>query len=169
MDLRLPAASFTEAKQFEDDSLSSPGQETHAGLQLLVPPLEPGVQRPQVLDGRHIQEVVLGQPCVERLEFIWNKINSQDIVEVSISNPDRSNWEYTILHFKSSFWAEKSAYRNTNSSCRTSPVRICALILVIFHDWNREAARKRFKAPTLKYINVILTQVGVGYNHFIKC
>lgn len=86
--MRLPAASFTEAEQFEDDSLSSPGQQTHAGLQLLVPPLEPGVQRPQVLDGRHIQEVVLGQPGVEGLEFICNQINSKDIEEVQINNPD---------------------------------------------------------------------------------
>lgn len=75
MDLRLPVAPFAEAEQLEDDSVSSPGQKAHAGLQLLVPPLEAGVQRPQVLDGRHIQEVVLGQPRVEGLEFIWNKIN----------------------------------------------------------------------------------------------
>lgn len=71
--LRLLVASFTQAEQFEDDSLSSPGQDAHTSLQLLVPPLEHGVQWPQVLDGRHIQEVVLGQPRVERLEFLWNK------------------------------------------------------------------------------------------------
>lgn len=74
MDLRLPVASFAEAEQLEDDSVSTPGQHAHAGLQLLVAPLERSVQRPQVLDGRHIEEVVLGQPCVERLEFICNTI-----------------------------------------------------------------------------------------------
>ena len=74
MDLRLPVASFAEAKQLEDDSLSAPGQSAHAGLQLLVAPLERSVQRPQVLDGRHVQEVALGQPRVERLEFICNDI-----------------------------------------------------------------------------------------------
>lgn len=70
--MRLPVASFAEAEELEDDSLSTPGQNAHTGLQLLVAPLERSVQRPQVLDGRRVQEVVLGQPCAERLEFICN-------------------------------------------------------------------------------------------------
>lgn len=98
--MRLPVASLAEAKQFEDDSLSAPGQNVHAGLQLLVAPLEGSVQRPQVLDGRHIQEVVLGQPCVERLEFICNTIYLKKKKKKGIRKREYiqiSNFGYNLL------------------------------------------------------------------------
>lgn len=66
----LPVASLTETEELEDDSLGSSGEDPHAVLQLLVPPLEQAVQGPQVLYSRHIQEIVLGQPCIKCLEFI---------------------------------------------------------------------------------------------------
>lgn len=62
--------SFTETEELEDDSVGPPGEEPHAGLQLLVPPLKRVVHRPQVLDGGHVQEMVLRQPRVKSLEFI---------------------------------------------------------------------------------------------------
>lgn len=69
-DLGLSVTSFTEAEELEDDSVGPSGEEPHAGLQLLVAPLEHTVHRPQVLDGWHVQEIVLGQSCVKSLEFI---------------------------------------------------------------------------------------------------
>lgn len=70
VDVRLPVAPFAEAEELEDDPLGSPGQDAHAVLQLLVPPLEQAVQGPQVLDGGHVEEVALGQPREEPLELI---------------------------------------------------------------------------------------------------
>lgn len=62
--------SFAETEELEDDSVGPSGEKAHASLQLLVPPLKRTVHGPQVLDGGHIEEVVLWQPRVEGLEFI---------------------------------------------------------------------------------------------------
>lgn len=64
---------LAQAEELEDDPLGSSGEDQHAVLQLLVAPLEQVVQGPEVLDGRHVQEVVVGQPRIKGLEFIWNR------------------------------------------------------------------------------------------------
>ena len=84
-DLGLSVASFTETEELEDDPLGSSGQDQHAVLQLLVSPLEQAVQGPQVLDGRHVEEVAVGQPRVERLEFICYNGKSHEAAYLIIS------------------------------------------------------------------------------------
>lgn len=57
--MRLPLAPLAEAEELEHHSLGSSEEHSHAVLQLLVAPLEYAIQRPQVLDRRHVQEEVL--------------------------------------------------------------------------------------------------------------
>ena len=74
----LLVTSFTETEELEDHPLHSSGKDPHAVLQLLVPPLERSVQGPQMLDGRHVEEVALGQPGIEPLEFICGGKKRED-------------------------------------------------------------------------------------------
>lgn len=81
-DLRLSVTSFAETEELENNSLRSSGEDPHAVLKLLIPPMKQAVQGPQVLNRWYIQEVALGKPCVEAFKFICNNNNQGHIITV---------------------------------------------------------------------------------------
>lgn len=70
---RLFGTSFAEGEQFSDDLLSLGQDQSRAGLQVSVAPLQREVRRPVLGDGGHVQELVGGQAFQEAFEFICNR------------------------------------------------------------------------------------------------
>lgn len=124
-DLRLPVTSFTETEELEDDSVGPSGEEPHAGLQLLVPPLKRIVHWPQVLDGGHVEEIVLRQPRVESLEFICGREGKTEDMQ------EKKQWLYVKQLF--------------NEAHGSRPIiAVCIFFCILFELINWIIYRRRY-------------------------